>query len=113
MAGAQNTEAKGIVVPISLTVDVSGTPRSGNSPVFFFGDDAAQGPSPSGANGNGNGNGEQAGTGGTTAAAMDDDSPMGKPALLVGAGAGVLLLCGITFYALGRRRAVGHRRSGR
>ncbi len=94
-------KAKGIVVPISLTVDVSGTPRSGNSPVFFFGDDTAQGPSPSGANGNA----EQGGTGGTTAAAKDEDSPVGKLALPVGVGAGVLLLGGITFYALRRRGA--------
>ncbi|MFD7256296.1 VWA domain-containing protein [Streptomyces sp. NPDC059874] len=98
-------KAKGIVVPISLTVDVSGTPRSGNSPVFFFGDDAAQGPSLSGGNGNGNGTGEQGGTGGTTAAAKDDDSLVGKLALPVGIGAGVLLLAGITFYALRRRGA--------
>ncbi|MCX5380382.1 VWA domain-containing protein [Streptomyces sp. NBC_00091] len=96
-----HNEAKGTVVPISLTVDVSGTPRSGNSPVFFFGDDAAQGPSPSGTNGTG----EQGGTGGTTAAAKDDDSPVGKFALLAGVGAGVLLLGGITFYALRRRGA--------
>lgn len=94
-------KAKGIVVPISLTVDVSGTPRPGNSPVFFFGDDTAQGPSPSGANGNA----EQGGTGGTTAAAKDDDSPLGKLALLAGVGAGVLLLGGITFYTLRRRGA--------
>ncbi|MFG2292756.1 VWA domain-containing protein [Streptomyces sp. NPDC048603] len=94
-------KAKGIVVPISLTVDVSGTPRAGNSPVFFFGDDAAQGPSQPGANGNGG----QGGTGGTTAAAKDEDSPMGGLALPAGAGAGVLLLGGITFYALRRRRA--------
>ncbi|WP_175439055.1 vWA domain-containing protein [Streptomyces vilmorinianum] len=104
-----NDKAKGIVVPISLTVDVSGTPRSGsgsgsgsgNSPVFFFGDNAAQGPSQSGANGNG----EQGGTGGTTAAAKDDDSPLGKLALPFGIGAGVLLLGGIAFYALRRRGA--------
>ncbi|MFK0258563.1 VWA domain-containing protein [Streptomyces sp. NPDC090445] len=95
-------KAKGIVVPISLTVDVSGTPRPGNSPVFFFGDDAAQGPSPSGANGTGNG--EQAGTGGTTAAAKDTDSLVSKLALPLGVGAGVLLLGGITFYAVLKRR---------
>ncbi|MER7000329.1 hypothetical protein, partial [Streptomyces sp. NPDC000410] len=98
-------EAKGIVVPISLTVDISGTPRSGNSPVFFFGDEAAQGPSPSGTNKNGTGTGEQGGTGNTTAATKDDESPMSKLALPVGIGAGVLLLAGITFYALTRRRA--------
>ncbi|MFD7630770.1 VWA domain-containing protein [Streptomyces sp. NPDC059851] len=96
-----DNKAKGIVLPVSLTVDVSGTPRSGNGPVFFFGDDAALGPSTSGANGNG----EQGGTSGTTAAAEDDDSPVGKLALLAGVGAGVLLLGGITFYALRRRRA--------
>ncbi|TDU73614.1 VWA domain-containing protein [Streptomyces sp. KS 21] len=94
-------KAKGIVVPISLTVDVSGTPPSGNSPVFFFGDDAAQGPSPSGANGND----EQGRTGGTTAAAKDEESAVGKLALPVGVGAGLLLLGGITFYALRRRGA--------
>ncbi|MEV5970387.1 hypothetical protein [Streptomyces sp. NPDC051921] len=95
-------EAKGVVVPISLTVDVSGTPRSGNSPVFFFGDDAAQGRSPSGANGNGERGG---GGGGTASAAKDDESPLGGLALPAGVGAGVLLLGGITFYALRRRRA--------
>lgn len=94
-----NDEAKGIVVPISLTVDVSGTPRAGNSPVFFFGDDAAQGPSPSGAHGNG----EQGGTGSTRADTKDDDSSTGKLALPIGIGAGVLLLAGITFYAFRRR----------
>ncbi|MCX2182734.1 VWA domain-containing protein [Streptomyces sp. SKN60] len=95
-------EAKGIVVPISLTVDISGTPRSGNGPVFFFGDDAAQGPAPSGATGNGAP--ERDGAGGTTgAAAKDADSLVGRLALPVGIGAGVLLLGGITFYVLRRR----------
>jgi len=95
-------KAKGVVVPISLTVDVSGTPRSGNSsPVFFFGDDAARGPSPSGTDRNG----EQAGPGDTTAAAKDDDSPLSTFALPFGVGAGVVLLGGIVFYALKRRRA--------
>ncbi|WP_160159844.1 VWA domain-containing protein [Streptomyces sp. WAC05374] len=94
-------EAKGVVVPMSLTVDVSGTPRSEKGPVFFFGDDTARGPSPSGANGTG----EQAGTGGTPSAAKDDDSPVGTLALSAGAGAGVLLLGGITVYALRRRGA--------
>lgn len=94
-------EAMGMVVPISLTVDVSGSPRSGNSPVFFFGDDTTRSPSQSGANGKG----EQGGTGGTTTASKDDDAPAGRIALLAGAGAGVLLLVGITFYALRRRRA--------
>ncbi|MFE1547742.1 VWA domain-containing protein [Streptomyces sp. NPDC058718] len=107
-------KAKGIVVPISLTVDISGTPRSGKSPVFFFGDDvAAQSPSPSGANGNGEqgrsgeqgGSSEQGGTGSTTVAAKDDDSLVGRLALPFGIGAGVLLLGGIAFYALRRRRA--------
>ncbi|MFE1414828.1 VWA domain-containing protein [Streptomyces sp. NPDC058746] len=93
--------AKGVVVPISLKVDVSGTPRAGNSPVFFFGDDTAQGPSPSGANGSA----EQRGTGGTTASAKDDDSAVGRLALPAGAGAGILLLGGIAFYMLRRRRA--------
>ncbi|GAA3387052.1 vWA domain-containing protein [Streptomyces roseoviridis] len=96
-------EAKGIVVPISLTVDVSGTPGSDASPVFFFGDDAAtgQGPSPSASSGNG----ERGGTGGAAAAAKDDDSLVDRLALPLGAGAGVLLIGGITFYALRRRRA--------
>lgn len=93
-------EAKGVVVPISLTVDVSGTARSGNGPVFFFGDGAAQGTSPSGANGT-DGKG---GTGDTTAAA-EDDSPWDGLALPFGIAAGVLLLGGITFYALRRRGA--------
>ncbi|MFG2332838.1 VWA domain-containing protein [Streptomyces sp. NPDC048604] len=92
-------EAKGIVVPISLTVDISGTPRDGKGPVFSFGDEAAQGPSQSGANGNG----DQGGTSGTTAAAEDDDSPMGIVALPAGIGAGVLVLGGVTFHALRRR----------
>ncbi len=96
-----HNEAKGVVIPISLTVDVSGTPRSGNSPVFYFGDEAAQGPSPSGANGNG----QQGGAGGATAAAKDEGSSVGKLALSAGIGAGVLLLGGIVFYALRRRRA--------
>ncbi|MEU9720696.1 VWA domain-containing protein [Streptomyces sp. NPDC047976] len=95
-------EAKGTVVPVSLTVDVSGTPRpGGDGPVFFFGDDAAQGASPPGANGTGG----QGGTGGTTAAAKDDDSAWGRTALLGGAGAGILLLGGLAFHALRRRRA--------
>ncbi|MFB7368827.1 hypothetical protein ACFC0D_03120 [Streptomyces sp. NPDC056222] len=100
-------KAKGIVVPISLTVDVSGTARSGDGPVFFFGDSAAQGTAPSGAHGAG----EQGGTDGkggtddTTAAAKDDDSPWGELAMPIGIGAGVLLLGGITFYALRRRGA--------
>ncbi|MEV7523957.1 hypothetical protein [Streptomyces sp. NPDC091371] len=95
-------KAKGIVVPISLTVDVSGTPRSGSSPVFFFGDEADQGPAPSGAPGN---NGEQGATGSASAAGKDEDSLVGKLALPVGIGAGVLLIGGIAFYALRRRRA--------
>ncbi|WP_418955566.1 vWA domain-containing protein [Streptomyces tritici] len=93
-------EAKGIVVPISLTVDVTGTPRSGDGPVFFFGDDAAHGPSQSGAHAGG-----EQGANGTTAAATDDDSPLGKLALPAGIGAGVLLLAGLAFYALKRRGA--------
>lgn len=94
-------EAKGIIVPSSLTVDVSGTPRSGNSPVFYFGDDSAQGPSPSGANGTG----DQGRTGGPAAAAKDDDSLVGKLAVPAGIGAAVLVIGGVTFYALRRRRA--------
>ncbi|MFJ8018375.1 VWA domain-containing protein [Streptomyces sp. NPDC096339] len=98
-----DSKAKGIVVPMSLTVDVSGTPRSGNSPVFFFGDDTAQGPSASPSDATRNG--EQGGTGGATHTAKDEDSSVGGLALPVGVGAGVLLLGGITFYALRRRRA--------
>ncbi|MGW2203496.1 vWA domain-containing protein [Streptomyces sp. NPDC001774] len=103
-------EAKGIVVPISLTVDVSGTPRSSDTPVFSFGDDAAQGASPPGTNGRGGqegtgGTDEKGGTDGTTAAAKDDESLVGRLALPLGIGAGVLLLGGITFYALRRRGA--------
>ncbi|WOX24947.1 VWA domain-containing protein [Streptomyces solicathayae] len=90
-----DARAKGLVVPISLTVDISGTPRSGNGPVFSFGDDAAQGPSRPGTNGNG----------GTTTAAKHEDSPLEKLALPAGVGAGVLLLGGIAFYALRRRTA--------
>ncbi|MEU7070053.1 VWA domain-containing protein [Streptomyces narbonensis] len=107
-----DAKAKGIVVPISLTVDVSGTPVSGNSPVFFFGDDAAhaKGPSPSGANQNADqgGTGEAGGkgaAGGTTVATKDDDSLGGELALPIGIGAGVLLLGGIALYALRRRGA--------
>ncbi|MEU1863473.1 vWA domain-containing protein [Streptomyces gardneri] len=104
-------KAKGIVVPISLTVDVSGTPTSGNSPVFFFGDDVAdaQGPSPSGENGSGNAEegatGDKGAAGGATVAAEDDDSLVGELALPIGIGAGVLLLVGIGFYTVRRRRA--------
>ncbi|MEU9862114.1 VWA domain-containing protein [Streptomyces sp. NPDC047971] len=99
-------KARGVVVPISLTVDVSGTARPGTGPVFFFGDSAAQGTSPSGADGAG----EQGGTdgkGGTgdTTAARDDESAWAKLALPVGIGAGVLLLGGVAFYALRRRGA--------
>ncbi|MFE7584655.1 hypothetical protein ACFU5Y_24185 [Streptomyces gardneri] len=74
-------------MPISLTVEVSGTPTSGNSPVFFFDDDVAdaQGPSPSGENGNGNAEqgatGDKGAAGGTTVAAEDDDSLAGELAL--------------------------------
>ncbi|WP_219668324.1 vWA domain-containing protein [Streptomyces bambusae] len=94
-----HAKAKGIVVPISLTVDISGTPRSGNSPVFHFGDDTAQGPSQPGANGS-----DKQGPS-PTAAAKDDASPVGRLALPIGIGAGVLVLAGITFYALRRSRA--------
>ncbi|NXY94733.1 VWA domain-containing protein [Streptomyces sp. BR123] len=94
-------KAKGIVVPISLTVDISGTPRAGNSPVFYFGDAAAQTPTRSGANGNG----EQGAASGTAIAAKDDDSPAGRLAVPAGVGAAVLLVGGITFYVLRRRRA--------
>ncbi|UUY46213.1 VWA domain-containing protein [Streptomyces yangpuensis] len=94
-------KAKGVLVPISLTVDVSGTPRPGNGPVFFFGDDATQGKAPSAANGDGT----QSGTGGATAAARDDGRSVGEIALWAGAGAGVLLLCGIAVRVLLRRRA--------
>lgn len=102
-----NDKAKGIVVPVSLTVDVSGAPRSGNDPVFFFGDDAAQGPSPSGENGNATGG--QGGNAATPAAAGDDGSPAGRLALPLGIGAGVLLLGGITFYALRPRGGTASR----
>ncbi|MFJ5829090.1 hypothetical protein [Streptomyces sp. NPDC093089] len=105
-------EAKGTVVPISLTVDVSGTPRAGNGPVFSFGDESAQGPSPSAPNGDGeqggNGNGEQGrtgvqgGSGDTAVAAEDDDPLMGGLALPLGIGAAVLLLGGVAFYVLRR-----------
>ena len=94
-------KAKGVVVPISLTVDISGTPRSGTSPVFFFGDDAAQGYVPSGANEND----EQSGTSAATTSARDDDSPMGKLAVPAGVGAVVLVIGGLTVYVLRRRRA--------
>ncbi|MFB6840023.1 VWA domain-containing protein [Streptomyces sp. NPDC056361] len=105
-------EAKGIVVPISLTVDISGTPRAGNGPVFLFGDASDQGPSPSASDGNGEqggkGNGEQGktgaqgGSGGTTVAAEGDDPLMSRLALPLGIGAAVLLLGGVAFYVLRR-----------
>ncbi|MBD3577559.1 MULTISPECIES: vWA domain-containing protein [Streptomyces] len=87
-------EAKGIVVPISLTVDVSGTPSADTGPVFHFGDDAAQGPAPAGANP----------TGSQAAAPANDDSPLAKLALPVGIGAAALVLAGAAFYAVKRRR---------
>ncbi|MET9951228.1 VWA domain-containing protein [Streptomyces sp. NPDC006339] len=90
-------EAKGLVVPITLTVDVSGTPRpSANSPVFFFGDTgghAAPGPSPS------------SGKGGATVAAKDEDTSGNGLVVGLGVGAGVLLVGGIAFVVLRRRRA--------
>lgn len=93
-------EAKGIVVPISLTVDISGTPRAGNSPMFYFGDDAAQIPSSSGANATGG-----QGATGSAAAPEDDDSLVAKFAVPAGIGAAVLVIGGVTFSALRRRRA--------
>ncbi|MFE9121310.1 VWA domain-containing protein [Streptomyces sp. NPDC007172] len=94
-------EAKGIVVPISLTVGVSGTPRADNGPVFGFGDDAAQGPSPSGAPGTR----DRSGASGPAAAAKDDESLIGKLAVPASIGLAVLLVGGLIFYALRRRRA--------
>ncbi|MFJ7065967.1 hypothetical protein [Streptomyces sp. NPDC101115] len=95
-------EAKGIVVPISLTVDVSGTPRRPDaSPVFFFGDAAAQTPAPSAANGNG----EHGATGAPAPSAEGEGSPTGSLAVPAGVGAAVLVIGGIAFYALRRRRA--------
>ncbi|MCH0539494.1 VWA domain-containing protein [Streptomyces sp. MUM 203J] len=93
-------KAKGAVVPVSLAVDIAGTPRAGNGPVFFFGDTAARSSSPSGAEGN-RGQGR---TGATTTSATDDDPPAGRLAVTVGIGAAVLVIGGITFYALRRRR---------
>ncbi|MFD0369654.1 VWA domain-containing protein [Streptomyces sp. NPDC127114] len=93
-------KAKGIVVPISLTVDVSGTPRPENGPVFFFGDATTQDGTPSGANGDG----EHGATSAPAPSAKDGDSPLGSLAVPAGAGVAVLVLGGITFYALRRRK---------
>ncbi|MFJ7631130.1 hypothetical protein ACIQZN_32110 [Streptomyces sp. NPDC097595] len=97
--------AKGMVVPVSLSVDISGTPRAGAGPVFHFGDDtgrkaatpeSAKGPEP----------GAAAATPKTTASEKDD-SPLGLLATPAGAGSAggvVLLVCALTWYTLRRRR---------
>ncbi|MFI9001094.1 VWA domain-containing protein [Streptomyces sp. NPDC053541] len=94
-----DARAKGIVVPISLTVDVSGTPRPDNGPVFHFGDETARGPLPAPSPSAERATGHQA----------DDDtgdtSLLARLAPALGIGAGVLLLGGIALYALRRRSA--------
>ncbi|MFJ2821987.1 hypothetical protein ACIO7M_12855 [Streptomyces toxytricini] len=87
-------EAKGIVVPISLTVDISGTPSADTGPVFNFGDDAAQGPAPAGATP----------TGSQAATPANDDSSLAKTFVPAGIAAAALILAGAAFYAVKRRR---------
>ncbi|WP_406286526.1 hypothetical protein [Streptomyces sp. NBC_00209] len=96
--------AKGIVVPLSLDVDISGTPRADHGPVFRFGGEAGQEPTASeGAKR------AKPGAVATEASASkeEDDSPLdllATPAGAGSAGGAVLLVCALTWYALRRRR---------
>ncbi|MFD0717764.1 hypothetical protein [Streptomyces globosus] len=87
-------EARGIVVPMSLTVEVSGTPSADTGPVFHFGDTAAPDPAPAAASPRDS----------RPAAPADDDSLIAKLALPAAIGAAALILAGATFYAVKRRR---------
>ncbi|NUU20183.1 MAG: VWA domain-containing protein [Streptomycetaceae bacterium] len=105
-------KAKGVVVPVDLTVDIAGAPRPGTDPVFSFASDAGSGPA-----GNGKSNATAAPQGpsgtnqeggaldlpGETAGKKDDDSTLGKIALPAGIAAAVLLLGGAAVYGLRRR----------
>ncbi|WMX48669.1 hypothetical protein RGF97_33090 [Streptomyces roseicoloratus] len=97
-------KAKGIVVPISLTVDISGTARPDNGPVFFFGDAAAQGPARPGTNENGE-TGENGSTSAPAPSAKDGDSLLSTLAVPAGIAAAVLVIGGITLVALRRRKS--------
>ncbi|MFE6763923.1 hypothetical protein [Streptomyces sp. NPDC057689] len=96
--------AKGIVVPLSLDVDVSGTPRADDSPVFRFGGGTDREPTaPEGAKSVKPGAGASA----ASASKEEDDSPLSLLATPVGAGSAgavALIVCALTWYALGRRR---------
>ncbi|MFJ7263294.1 VWA domain-containing protein [Streptomyces globosus] len=87
-------KARGIVVPMSLTVEVSGTPSADTGPVFHFGDTAAPDPAPAAASPRDS----------RPAAPADDDSLIAKLALPAAIGAAALILAGATLYAVKRRR---------
>ncbi|MGQ4486826.1 hypothetical protein ACN6LM_003839 [Streptomyces sp. SAS_281] len=95
--------AKGIVVPLSLDVVISGAPRADDSPVFRFGGGAERKPTASGGT-----KSAKPGTVATSASASKEDgSPLGLLATPVGAGSAgavVLVACCLTWYALRRRR---------
>lgn len=103
-------EAKGIVVPLSLDVDVSGTPRADDGPVFRFGGGTGTGrESTEAAEGAKDTKGAQpdATTSKASASKEEDDSPLSLLATPVGAGSAgavVLAVCALTWYALRRRR---------
>ncbi|WP_269453192.1 vWA domain-containing protein [Yinghuangia sp. ASG 101] len=111
-------EALGIVVPIDLSVEVSGEPRPGADPVFVFGDHPAGGTSGSGST-SGAATGGQAtgGTGSTgkgqggqavdlpgeAASKKTEKSTVSKLALPVGIVIAVALLGGVGYYGLRRQ----------
>ncbi|MCF2528684.1 vWA domain-containing protein [Yinghuangia soli] len=105
------TAALGVIVPIDLTVDISGSPVPGDDPVFHFGDPgngtggtggAASGQTPQ----NGPGDGAASPAPGTRPVAASGDSTAEKLALPAGIVLAVLAAGGLG-TVLWRRRAAG------
>ncbi|MGR7003054.1 VWA domain-containing protein [Yinghuangia aomiensis] len=94
-------KAKGAIVPIDLTVNVGGTPRTGMAPVFVFDGDPASAPQGQNSTGGTNPNGTANGTDPSvapTSAKRDEESTVGKIALPVGIVLAVALLGGVGYY---------------
>lgn len=98
-------KAKGVIVPISLTVDVTGAPAPGTDPVFFFGPlPAGDGAEPVAADSSGPAPGTgNPGNPDTSAPFAGNGSASGSLALPLGIGAGVVLIAAATLAAWSRR----------
>ncbi|UGQ11316.1 VWA domain-containing protein [Yinghuangia sp. ASG 101] len=109
-------QAKGVIVPIDLAVDITGAPRPGNDPVFAFDGNAGSGAPGNTSDASGVATGGQATGGngagqtengtdlpGESASSKDDKSTASQLALPLGIVAAVALLGGVGYYGLRRR----------